>query len=111
MSDRPMRILQVSASDRMGGAERIAATLCASYRERGHESWMAVGQKTTEDAGVFVIDNEGRRSGWARFWRKMAGGLAPLAERVRGVKRLQLLMRDSIGQPQRTARRNRGQED
>jgi glycosyltransferase involved in cell wall biosynthesis len=58
---RPLRILQVSTSDRSGGAERMAWNLLRAYRERGHQSWLAVGYKKTADPDVLVIPNVGRR--------------------------------------------------
>lgn len=47
-----MNILQVSSLDTIGGAARIAWTLHNGFRARGHNSWMAVGQKLSEDRFV-----------------------------------------------------------
>lgn len=111
-SSAALRILQVSASDRMGGAERIAWCLHRGMLEHGQQSWLAVGSRRPEQADprVLAIDNEGARSAWAKLWRKAATALDPIRG-IRGVKRLQLILRDSIGQPARSARRWRGQED
>lgn len=106
----PLHILQLSASDRMGGAEKIAMTLFNGYRAQGHRSWLAVGQKTTTDPDIFLLDNDRSRSPWSRLCSAAARSLNPI-NRVKGIKRLQLLLRDTLGQPTRTARRNRGEED
>ena len=41
-----MNILQVSKSDVLGGAERIAAQLHEGYLRLGHNSWLAVGDRS-----------------------------------------------------------------
>lgn len=46
---RRLRILQVSTSDRRGGAEGIARSLRESYREEGHASWLAAGHPSGDD--------------------------------------------------------------
>jgi glycosyltransferase involved in cell wall biosynthesis len=70
-----LRILQVSTSDVRGGAERVAWDLFASYRARGHRSWLAVGEKHTDDPDVLVLPNDAARRAWARFWRSAAARL------------------------------------
>lgn len=50
-----MNILQVNYLDSIGGAARIAWTLHNGYRERGHNAWMAVGQKLSQDQFVRLI--------------------------------------------------------
>lgn len=50
-----MRILSVSTSDRGGGAEQVAWDLFTGLGERGHESWMAVGEKHTAHPRIFEI--------------------------------------------------------
>jgi glycosyltransferase involved in cell wall biosynthesis len=64
-----VRILQVSTVDSGAGAAGSARNLFAAYRDRGHESWLAVGRRTTADAEVFEIPNDACRSAWVRFWR------------------------------------------
>ena len=49
MAERPLRILQVSTVDIKGGAEKVAWNLFTAYRARGYDSWLAVGEKLTED--------------------------------------------------------------
>lgn len=53
-----MRILQVSAVDNRGGAARVAWHLHQEYRRRGHDAWMAVGEKRSADPRVRTIPNE-----------------------------------------------------
>lgn len=50
-----MNILQVNTADRGGGAEGSAWNLFRAYRERGHESWMAVGRKDSDDPHIVEI--------------------------------------------------------
>src|SRR5262245_56427958 len=52
----PLRILQVSTGDVLGGAERVAWNLFDGYRRLGHGSWLAVGDKRTSDPGVLEIN-------------------------------------------------------
>jgi glycosyltransferase involved in cell wall biosynthesis len=59
-----MRILQVSTHDEGGGAERVAANLHHSYRQRGHDSWLAVGTKHGRDPRVVEIPNAKFVSQW-----------------------------------------------
>jgi glycosyltransferase involved in cell wall biosynthesis len=63
-----MNILQVSTADIGGGAEKIAWDLFKAYRAEGHQSWLAVGTKKTDDANVLHLDNDSYRNGWARLW-------------------------------------------
>jgi glycosyltransferase involved in cell wall biosynthesis len=53
---RPLRILQVSTGDLLGGAERVAWNLFEQYRRLGHASWLAVGDKRTSDPDVLLIN-------------------------------------------------------
>jgi glycosyltransferase involved in cell wall biosynthesis len=107
---RPLRVLQVVPSDRMGGAEKIALSLHRAYRARGQDAWVATAKKTSGDAHTIAFDSDARRHPWARFWRAAASALGPV-ESARGVKRLQGLLRHHVGQPIRTLRRARGHED
>ena len=54
-------VLQVNSSDAGGGAEVVAHALHCSYRERGIESWLAVGRPRTGDEGVRAIGEERSR--------------------------------------------------
>ena len=55
---RPMRVLQVSASDAGGGANAVAARLTAGLRQLGHESWLAVGHRTRQEPGLLAIPHD-----------------------------------------------------
>jgi glycosyltransferase involved in cell wall biosynthesis len=94
----------------MGGAEKIARALHDGARAAGHESWMAVGRKTTGDANVFALDHDRLRTPWSKLCRAAAAAIAPV-EGVKGMKLLRLVVRDTVGQPRRAARRRGGEED
>lgn len=87
-------VLQVSALDRAGGAEQIAWNLFNSYRKLGIGSWMAVGKKRSNDSNVFVINEKLSQNWWAHLCLCLANTLNPLAGKVRGVFRLQALLRN-----------------
>jgi glycosyltransferase involved in cell wall biosynthesis len=53
-----LNILQVSTADVGGGAEKVAYNLFQQYRERRHNSWLAVGRKHTNEPGVLEISKE-----------------------------------------------------
>lgn len=74
----PLRILQVSTADIQGGAEAVAFNLLAAYRERGHVSRLAVGEKHTNDPDVWELPDERERSSWSSFWRDVGGRGASL---------------------------------
>ena len=56
-----MRILQISTADRGGGAEAVALSLQRGLRARGHEAWLAVGYRRTDEQGVVEIGGSGSR--------------------------------------------------
>jgi glycosyltransferase involved in cell wall biosynthesis len=64
-----MKILQLSHSERAGGAEKVAYDLFHAYREHGHDSYMAVGHKKTEEEGIFTLPNDAYRNPWTRALR------------------------------------------
>jgi glycosyltransferase involved in cell wall biosynthesis len=93
-----VKVLLINTSDAGGGAQEIGARLMRELRARGHEATMAVGHRVGDEPGVEVIPNWEARNPVAR-------GAAHLAH-VTG--------RDWIrraGEPLRTARVLRGQED
>ena len=63
-----MRVLQVSTSDRGGGGEAVALGLHRALRSRGHEAWLAVGRRRTDEEGVLAIA-AGRSDGRPRVER------------------------------------------
>ena len=60
-----VRILQISTADRGGGAEAVALSLHRALRARGHEAWLAVGYRRTDEEGVVEIGGAGSRRGRA----------------------------------------------
>ena len=82
-----LKILQVSRVDVVGGAARIAWNLFQSYRALGFTSWLAVGQKDSNDSDVLLIPKV--KDNWSRvLWsiharvrslEKMPGGWRILA--------------------------------
>src|SRR5262249_54796439 len=73
MPERPLSILQVSIADVLGGAEKMAWDLFQAYRERGCESWLAVGTKHTADADVLLLPKY-LEGGWPQFWHGLRAG-------------------------------------
>ncbi len=103
----PLRILQVSTYDVGGGAERIAAQLMGYYRARGHDAWMAVGLKRSDDPGTFLIPNAALRGPWTRFWWRVYGWLGPYSHRVRGLWRVRRVA-EYLAEPGIALDRHRG---
>lgn len=65
-----MDILQVSTSDRLGGAERVAWDLFRSYRNVGHRSRLAVGRRRSDDPDIIELRHEdGTRGIRHASWR------------------------------------------
>lgn len=78
---QPLRILQVSSADQLGGAEKVAYDLFKAYQRRGHVAHLAVGRQTLPDANVLTFDHSAARPAWAQFWR--ARQLALCQRRIR----------------------------
>jgi glycosyltransferase involved in cell wall biosynthesis len=108
--NRPLRILQVSMADLSGGAETSARNLFVAYRASGHESWLAVGHKRSDDPDVLVIPNDEHRNQWTRMWLRIAASHNRLESKVRGVGRLINLWRWT-GEPNRWIGQQLGIED
>jgi glycosyltransferase involved in cell wall biosynthesis len=68
MTDRRLRILQVSIGDSLGGAEKMAWDLFNAYRTTGHGSWLAVGYKTGTHPDVLQIPKLKQGGRWHDFW-------------------------------------------
>ena len=83
-----MKILQVSMSDIGGGAERVAWNLHASCRARGHDAWLAVGRRQSNDPNVLEIPKWAYAPPAAPILKAVSRWLTPLAARVPGVRRL-----------------------
>lgn len=88
----PLTILQVSTSDRAGGAERIGWNLFNEYRSAGHDSLLAVGRKRTNDANVFTLLNDRRGGPWYRFCHAVGRRLRNCPRWLRGGGRLGRLL-------------------
>lgn len=84
----PLVILQVSAADGGGGAERVARDLCTVYGRRGLRSWLAVGTKRTAAADVLEIPRPRTHVPWAWLCWGLYTRLAPLESRMQWVKPL-----------------------
>ncbi len=57
--DGRLRILQVTATDAGGGADRVARRLADGLRARGHTAWLAAGVVTGADAHTLQIPVDG----------------------------------------------------
>lgn len=96
--DRPLSILQVNTLDLGGGAEQIAKGLLQGYQSSGHQAWLAVGQKRSNDAAVIEIPTEKEDTLWAKVCLKLRDVLAPWHSKIRGIPRLRKNLLDlSIG--------------
>jgi len=100
MAEPPLRILQVSTADVKGGAERVAWNLFTAYRARGYDSWLAVGEKRTNDPDVLIIPNQESRGAWYDFFRGIASRLQRTQGKV-GVKTILGGLADSLSEPGR----------
>ena len=110
MDSTRLNILSVSTRDRLGGAERIATDLDQAYRDRGHRSLLAVGQKRTDNPNVVVIPNHEADSRWARFWWWVHHGLQPIYGRFPG-SRTACRLAHRLAQPRGLVDHFRGIED
>lgn len=79
-----MNILQISTTDRGGGAERVSELLMDAYRDRGHQTWTAVGFRRRNDPGVLEIPNKYPGGAWGHLWLRLADRIAPLNGQFKG---------------------------
>lgn len=107
---RFLRILQVSTSDRAGGAERSAWNLFRAYRERGHASWLAVGYKRSDDPDVIVVPDRRHLAAWGRLCLDLQARLKPFHDNVRGMWRVRAWL-DTWASPLGEMARRLGIED
>ena len=105
-----MQILQVSTADILGGAERVAWSLCHAYRQRGHSCWLAVGYKHSSDPAVLLLPNHQSRTFGGDLRHKLDSGLQPLADRVPGVWRIRQWL-NTWASPRHEMERRLGVED
>src|SRR5689334_8531964 len=97
MPQSPLNILQVSTQEIGGGAEKIAWALYSSYRKQGHNSWLAVAYKQSDDPSVLKIPNTPNKMPEG-FLTTLHARLKPLEGRVRGVQRVRSNLRSQIFQ-------------
>ncbi len=105
-----MNILQVSTADRGGGAEGSARALFAAYRQRGHASWLAVGQKASADPDVFELPRPPLPSWPGRLLQALTARLRRSAHRYPWLPGLARRL-DRFADPARRADWSRGFED
>jgi len=111
MYPKAMRILQVNTADMAGGAEAVAWQLMQGYRCAGHLSWLAVGQKNSQDPNVFYIHHDQYRTLWSRWCLALSDHLARLLARGEGGRRVRRLIGLGLGQPHRMWQLLQGKED
>lgn len=63
-----LKIVQVNQMESSGGAAKISLNLHHQIRERGHVSWMVVGEKTSTDPFVFQIADK-TESFWSYLFK------------------------------------------
>jgi glycosyltransferase involved in cell wall biosynthesis len=66
MNKQPLRILQISRHEMLGGAASTAWNLHSAYRRRELRSWMVVGRRETNDSTIFEIPNGPAHALWTR---------------------------------------------
>ena len=105
-----MKILQVSTADSGGGAEGSAQNLFRAYRECGHTSWLAVGEKRSEDPDVFELPKDAAPTVVGRILQKTAARLRKSRRTPPGSRRLARAF-DTLAVPERRQARAAGRED
>ena len=110
MTRSPLRILQASTADRLGGAERIAWNLFDAYRREGYTSCLAVGRRYTSDPDVFEIRNDHATTGFRRAAWHCFHTIQPYYGRSSVAKRL-AQMAHRVASPQGARDRAGGIED
>ena len=81
-SKASLQILQISASDMIGGAGRIAWLLHQGYRERGYHSSMAVEHYDSDDPAVIRIPHKTYHAGWMKMLRHLGNRCRPVSLRL-----------------------------
>ncbi|MFC1584241.1 glycosyltransferase [Fibrobacterota bacterium] len=103
-----LRILHINNHDLGGGAARVAWELHHAQRKRGHDSWLAVGSRRSEEEQILQIP--GIATAWKRACEGMRGKLAPFEREVKGVWRLISLLK-TWSVPQRAIEDLMGREN
>ena len=105
-----MNILQISTYDIAGGAEKVALDLHRIYLKTGHSSYLAVGNKLSEDPYVLPIPNNSCRPFMSRVCLACSNLLSPFAHRVKALRLVRAALH-WIGQPLRGLDFLLGRED
>ncbi|HEY5627305.1 MAG TPA: glycosyltransferase [Nitrospira sp.] len=95
-----MRILQVSTYDKGGGAEAVAWQLTEQYRQHGHMSMLAVGEKLSSDAFVLPVSRSIAARGVRAWIAQSSRWLSPYEGKVRGVWRMRRWLDTYASRPQ-----------
>lgn len=110
VADTRPGILQVTKHDVTGGAGKVAWSLFVAYRARGHGSWLAVEDRTTDDPDVLTIPNQALRSRWSWLCRGLARRLASRTGGAPLARALGRLM-TAAAEPARSVAIHLGHED
>jgi glycosyltransferase involved in cell wall biosynthesis len=105
-----VKILQVTTSDRSGGAERSASNLARAFRERGHDSWLAVGFKRDEVPETLELPRDAGRNAVVRFVDSLRREHEDKIRRIRGAGRALSALR-FLAEPARSVEVALGRED
>jgi glycosyltransferase involved in cell wall biosynthesis len=109
-AERRLRILQISTFDIGGGAEKVAWNLFRGYRQRGHGSWLAVGNKRGEDPDVLQIPKVEIGGSWKSYWDQLQTRLIPYQNGGKFVSRAQTALR-MLANPRHELQSRFGLED
>jgi glycosyltransferase involved in cell wall biosynthesis len=106
-----MTVLQVSPSDRGGGAERIALSLHMAHLRSGITAYLAVGRKNGDESETLLIDNEKYNGDFSRTLRRWSDELLLANQQgLKGAGRLSRLCLQ-VAQPAPQWRRSKGLEE
>ncbi|MBX3324716.1 MAG: glycosyltransferase [Nitrospira sp.] len=94
-----MRILQISTYEKGGGAEAIAWQLFDQYRQRGHQSLLAVGEKSSDDPQVIPLSHVEQEKAVNAPLTHLDNWLAPYEGRIRGVWRMRHWLQTYVARP------------
>lgn len=67
-----LTILQINTVDDVGGAARVAYNLHREFRKAGHNSYMVVGKKYTNDPYIIELDNNQYRKFFSKLLLKLS---------------------------------------
>lgn len=98
MTDQPLRIMQVSTADVLGGAEAVAANLSRMFHTLGQQAVLAVGRKRSDDSQALHIRHDQTGHLWQRLWWRIHYALQPLYGRMPGAGRL-LRLAQGLAEP------------